>query len=140
MRFLSFVLLFSIFSCSKDTKSIQDHPVPSVPVDLTAYPNDPSYFKVQNVGGWMYVNGGIRGIILYRKSNEEFVALERSSPDDPNNAKDVCMVKSDNFSIRDTLTNSEWRIIDGTVTKGPAKWALRQYGTVYDGNVLRVRN
>lgn len=120
--------------------SPSDHPVLSVPVNITLYPNDPLNFKVQAIGGWMYVEGGINGIVLYRKSNEEFVAIERTSSHLPDNAAARVKVMSDNFTLRDTVSDSRWRIIDGTVTQGPAEWALRLYGTSYDGNALRIRN
>src|SRR5688500_8351758 len=135
-------ILISGISCNKKSKTVSpaDHPVLSVPVNITLYPNDPLNFKVQAIGGWMYVEGGINGIVLYRKSNEEFVAIERTSSYLPDNAAARVKVMSDNFTLRDTVSDARWRIIDGTVTQGPAEWALRLYGTSYDGNALRIRN
>jgi hypothetical protein len=135
------IFLFSV-SCKKKQapQDVSVHPVPSVALDITVYPNDPLNFTIQAIGGWKYINGGINGIILYRKSQQEFVALERTSaqlPDDPG-AK--VKVLSDNFTCRDTVSGSEWQIFDGTVTKGPAAWPLRLYSTNYDGNTLRIRN
>lgn len=114
--------------------------MPSVPVQLTIYPGDPVNFKLQAIGGWMYFNGGINGVVIYRKSDQEFVALERSSSQLPNNPKAAVQVQSNNFTLRDTISGSEWRIVDGSVTKGPAEWPLRLYGTSFDGNTLRVIN
>lgn len=129
-----------LFSCKKKAKDNADHPVPSVPVQLTIYPGDPVNFKLQAIGGWMYFNGGINGVVIYRKSDQEFVALERSSSQLPNNPKAAVQVQSNNFTLRDTISGSEWRIVDGSVTKGPAEWPLRLYGTSFDGNTLRVIN
>ncbi len=146
MRFKSIVLiLFAfvalLFACKKKTNNtVRDNPVPYAPVDMTIYPNDPLYFKIQAIGGWMYVNGGINGLIVYRKSQQEFVALERTSSYLPDNPAAKAKVMSDNFTLRDTISDSRWQIYDGTVTQGPAAWALRVYGTVYDGNSLRIRN
>jgi hypothetical protein len=141
---LSYCLLFLLVlwpSCrKKDTKANADHPVPSVAVQITIYPNDPLYFKVQAIGGWMYIDGGINGIVLYRKSNEEFVAVERTSSELPKDPKARVVVQQDNFTLRDSISGSEWRMFDGSVTKGPAKWNLRLYGTVFDGNALRIQN
>ena len=109
-------------------------------VQINIYPNDPLYFKVQSVGGWQYIDGGINGIVLYRKSEEEFVAIERTSSQLPDDPKARVWVQSDNFTLKDTVSGSTWRIIDGGVTKGPAKWPLRIYGTVYNGNSLAIRN
>lgn len=129
-------------SCKKKKKSQSNvnNPVPSLPVNVKIYPNDPLYFKLQTIGGWAYVNGGINGLIVYRKSNEEFVAIERTSSYYPDNAGAKVVVQSDNFTLRDTVSDSRWQIIDGTVTKGPAEWPLRLYGTSYDGNLLNIIN
>lgn len=117
-----------------------NHPVPNVPVNINVYPNDPTNFKIQAIGGWVYYPGGINGIIIYRKSTQEFVAIERTSSYLPNNGAALAKVQSDNFTLKDTVSNSKWQIIDGTITNGPATWPLRLYGTSYDGNVLKIVN
>lgn len=141
-KILIIALLVSIISCKKKNKqSVSNNPVASVPVNVVLYPNDPLNFKIQAIGGWMYLDGkGVNGIIVYRKSQEEFVAIERTSSYLPDNAGAKVKVLSDNFTLRDTVSDSRWRILDGTVTKGPAEWALRLYGTSYDGNALRIVN
>jgi hypothetical protein len=131
--------------CKKKTQNqsqnINNNPVPNVPVNVTLYPNDPFNFKIQAVGGWMYYNNvGINGIIIYRKSIQEFVAIERTSSQLPNDVNAKVKVQSDNFTLKDSISNSKWQIIDGTITEGPATWPLRLYGTSYDGNVLRIVN
>ncbi|PBQ34149.1 hypothetical protein CNR22_21015 [Sphingobacteriaceae bacterium] len=139
---LAIILVCFAFSCKKKTtQNIANHPVPSVPVTYITYPNDPLNFKIQSIGGWMYVeNYGVNGIIIYRKSQEEFVAIERTSASLPNNPAARVVVQKDNFTLRDTISGSEWRIFDGSITKGPAEWALRLYGTSYNGNSLSVKN
>lgn len=138
---LALFVLMALAGCKKDnTQNNANNPVPSVTVQLNIYPNDPLYFKVQVVGGWTYIEGGIKGIVLYRKSEQEFVAVERSSTNDPNSNAARVVVMNDNFTLRDTVSDSRWRIFDGSVTKGPATWPLRLYGTSYDGNILKIRN
>ena len=138
--FLIGVIFLIIFSCKKKTKNTSDNPVPYIPIDMVVYPNDPLNFKVQAIGGWIYLNGGINGIILYHKSQQEFVAIERTSAYLPDNAAAKVKVMTDNFTCRDTVSDSRWRIFDGAVTQGPAQWGLRIYGTTYDGNAVRIRN
>jgi hypothetical protein len=134
-------ILFMGFACKKkQTKNNVNNPIPYVPVQITIYPNDPLNFKIQAIGGWMYWSGGINGIVIYRKSDQEFVALERTSPQLPNNPAAKAQVMSDNFTLRDTISGSRWRIFDGSVTQGPSEWGLQLYGTTFDGNVLRIRN
>lgn len=87
-----------------------------------------------------YHNVGVNGIIIYRKSQEEFVAIERTSSQLPNDTAARVYVQSDNFTLLDTVSHSRWRMFDGTVTKEPATWPLRLYATTYDGNLLRIVN
>lgn len=136
------IFLMIVFGCKKkkETKSNAEHPVPYVPVDITIYPGDPLNFKIQAIGGWLYINGGINGIIVYRKSQQEFIALERTSSYLPDNPAAKAKVMTDNFTCRDTISDSRWQIFDGGVTQGPTQWGLRVYGTTYDGNALRIKN
>ena len=141
-KYFLILMMLVGFACKKknNTQSQADHPVPYVPVSLNIYPNNPLYFKVQVVGGWMYIDGGINGIVIYRKSEQEFVAVERTSSQLPNNAAARVVVMSDNFTLRDTISDSRWRMFDGTVTQGPATWPLRIYGTSFDRNLLKIVN
>lgn len=145
IRLFSLIITIALIfaACNKKSKANQNqanHPVPYVPVDITIYPNDPLNFKIQGIGGWQYFSGGINGLIVYRKSQQEFVAIERTSSYLPDNPAAKAQVQSDNFTLRDTVSNSKWQIVDATVTNGPAQWPLRLYGANYDGNVLRIRN
>ena len=67
-----FITLF-ILGCSKD----EDEYIPLVRVDLTIYTNDPAFNVISVPGTWTYVNGGSKGIIIYRASNSEFKAYDR---------------------------------------------------------------
>lgn len=143
MKKLIVLMIFCSFvSCKKKSpsQSANENPVPYVPVSISLYPNDPLHFAIQAIGGWKYLAGGINGIVLYRKSEQEFVAIERSSSFYPGKPEAKVFVMTDNFILRDSISDSRWRIIDGGVTKGPATWPLRLYGTSYDGNLLRIQN
>lgn len=135
------IFLFALACKKKQTQNNQQYnPVPYTPVDITVYPNDPLNFTIQAIGGWKYINGGLNGIVVYRKSEQEFVAIERTSSYLPNDASAKVKVQNDNFTLKDSISGSKWQIIDGAVISGPATWPLRIYGTTYDGSTLRIRN
>ena len=139
MTFFTLICL----SCKKkkDKQQQEAYPIPYTPVSVTIYPNDPSYFKIQSIGGWIYYQGaGVQGLIIYRKTQQDFVALERASPENPNVAASAVKVQSDNFTLRDTVKNARWQIVDGAPMQGTSTWNLRIYGSTYDGNVLRIVN
>lgn len=140
--FCVLIISATFLSCKK--KTIQDN-VPYQTVNLSIYPNDPLNFKLQVVGGWIYYNGGVNGIIIYRKTNigaSDFVAIERTSTYFPENPDAKVKVQSDNFTLKDTISGSKWQIIDGGLSQGPATLPLRQYYTNYDSGtgILTIRN
>ena len=132
-------------SCKKKSKTVQDN-IPYQTVDIRVYPNDPLYFKLQTAGGWMYIGGGVNGIIVYRKtatnSSTDFIAIERTSTYLPDNPGAAVKVQSDNFTLKDTVSGSKWQIVDGALMSGPATTNLRQYSSVYDSGsgTLYIRN
>jgi len=135
------VIIMLIFSaiifqaCKKDESS----DVAQNYVDFTLYLNEPSNIALNAVGGWAYVNAGTKGIIIYRRSQVEFTALERNCTYDPNAACAIVDVLSGISSI-DSCCSSRFSIYDGSVINGPATQPLYQYNTYYDGVALRVFN
>ncbi len=142
--FLGVISLAVIVGCKKKSKTVQDN-IAYQNVNITIYPNDPLYFKLQVAGGWVYINGGVNGIIVYRKTVTnnpgDFVAIERTStalPDDPNAR---VKVQADNFTLLDTISGSKWQIFDGGLISGSATQNLRQYNALFDGvNTLKITN
>ena len=136
------LVLFSF--CKKRTTTVQDN-IPYQTVNINLYPNDPLNFRIQTVGGWMYINGGVNGIIIFRQTMTgatDFVALERTSTHLPDNASAIVKVLPDNFTLKDTVSGSTWQLNNGAVLAGPATISLRQYQTIYDNGtgVLNIRN
>jgi nitrite reductase/ring-hydroxylating ferredoxin subunit len=114
--------------------------VPITPVNIYLYTTDPLFINLTAVGGWCYITGGARGILLYRKSTSEFMAYDRNCT---YNSSDVCAtvyVDATNIIATDTCCNSEFSIIDGNVLQAPAGLPLKTYTTSYDGNVLHIYN
>jgi hypothetical protein len=137
-----FLICLFVFSCKKKKKEeVADYPIPYAPVNVTIYPNDPTNFSIQGIGGWMYYPGaGLNGLIIYRKTLEDFVVLERTSPENPNVAASAVKVQSDNFTLKDTIKNATWQIVDGAAMNNSSAWYLRIYPSAYDGNSLIIRN
>lgn len=129
-----FVLSVVLFTGCKKNNTTQSN-VPYQPVYIKVYPNDPLNSKLQSVGGWIYVAGGVNGIIVYRQSqsgSSDFISIERTSTYLPNDANARVKVLSDNFTLKDTVSGSTWQINNGAVLNGPASLPLRQYATTYD--------
>ncbi len=134
--FLFLLLAFSsFFSCSKD----EDETIPYVYVNFYIQPNSTLYQKLNTVGGWEYITGGYNGIVVYRQSQDEFVAFDRACPHD---YKDGCRieVESSFTTTIDPCCGSRFLLHDGSPFNGPASVSLKQYRTNYDGNNLHISN
>jgi len=125
-----------LFGCSKN----EEQNIPLVRVDVTIYTNNPSFNAISVPGTWTYINGGSRGIIIYRVSNDEFRAYDRHCTYDSGNSCALVSVDNTNITGIDECCGSTFILTDGTVTKGPASLSLKQYQTSFDGAVLRIYN
>ena len=138
LLFLSCLILLSSSKCDKG----KQNPIPYVPFDITIDIQLPSYNELQGVGGWSYVNGGSRGIIVYRKGIDEFVAFDRHSPVDPDGICDFPLFPdSENFLLlKDTCNNASFSMYDGSPVSNSA-FGLRQYAVQFNGsNLVRIYN
>jgi len=134
--FFIILITFSTLSCKKKREQI----IPNVSFNYYLYLSDPQFVNINAVGGWVYITGGSRGIIVYRKSQDEFVALDRHCTYEPEKTCGIVQVDSSNILLVDSCCSSKFLITDGSVNKGPATVPLREYLTEYDGNKLRVYN
>jgi len=137
-----FILLFGVSflysSCKKNTQ----HPVPSIPFDITINLTLPTYSNLMGVSGWAYVNGGSRGIIVYRRGIDEFIAFDRHSPADADGTcANPLTPDSDNYLIlNDDCNNATFSLYDGSPISN-ASFGLRQFQTSWNGQeTLRIFN
>ncbi len=137
-----FILMLAMLTLLTGCKKNKTHPVPSVPFDITIDLNLPSYNALLGVSGYAYVNGGSRGIIVYRRSIDEFVAFDRHSPEDPSGiCAEPLYPDPDNFlTLKDSCSGAKFSLYDGSAISG-SEFGLRQYQTLYGGsNLLRIYN
>ena len=127
-----FLIAITFYNCSDDNDT-----VPYAHVDFIVDLNRPEYFSLSNTGGVAMVIGGLNGIVLYRKTYDEFQAFERTCTYDPNGECKRLILND--YTLVDTCCGSEYSVLlDGSVTKGPAGVGLKQYRTRYDENNNRL--
>jgi len=136
------VILFAQIVFLPGCKDDNQEQVPNVLVDIQVNINNPGYINLQATGGWMYFDGGSRGIIVYRKSTDEFIAMDRHCPYQPSNSCGQVKVDSaSNVIAIDDCCGSRFLMTDGSVNQGPATMNLKIYQTYYDGaGILRIYN
>jgi hypothetical protein len=142
MKF-SLPILFAVSLITFGCVRFNQTPVPNIPFDRTIDLNLPSYSDLNGVGGYAYIdNVGSRGVIVYRRAIDEFIALDLHSPEDP---EGDCFLPlfplQDNFLIlKDTCSGAQFSLYDGLPYSG-SSYQLRQYRTTFNGsNLLRVFN
>ena len=133
---------------------------PLLPYPITIYPNTMQYQDLNFVSGWVYITSDVestsRGIIVYRVSNNEFLAYDRIPPNEP----DACTDSQGNTTrlvvdfpfVVDRCNNAYYNILNGQIiirepdmvpnfpTDGTVVYPLIQYHTNYDGSKLTITN
>jgi nitrite reductase/ring-hydroxylating ferredoxin subunit len=133
--FLPLVIFLLIISCEKDNNYIPDVSV-NIQIDL----NNTSFNGLNSIGGYVYITGGYKGIIVYRLSQDQFVAFERACPYHPTTDCGRLQVDTSGLYIYDPICGSRFVITDGSKISGPAKRPAKTYSTYYDGYYLYIRN
>ncbi len=141
LKYISTIFIFAALllnSCSKNNpyENFPDVYFPPFPID----PNSTLYQNLNIVGGYEYIHIGFpsNGIIVYRKSNDEFNAYERTCTHDP---LERCVLEvTEGSLITDSCCDSRFYIGDGNPFDGPAIYPLRKYRTTYSGGILTISN
>ena len=89
--------------------------------------------------GYLYLNAGVRGIVVIRQSAQQYLAFERNCPYQPYNACAKVSMDCSGFFLADSCCSSRFDL-RGQLTSGPATRPLRQYGTSLSGNLLYISN
>jgi len=135
-------LLFSVFvlstpiSCDND----DDDLIPYVAVDFSIDILSSFYNELTSVGGYVYVTGGYKGILIYRLSMDEFLAYDRCCSYNPQDPCERIEMQESGLTMIDSCCGSRFLILDGSPIQGPATKSLRPYMTLFDGQYLRVYN
>lgn len=143
MRYFSKISLFCVILISAFPISCKEKEdlVPNTYVNFTIYLSDPEFSTLQTIGNYVFVTGGVCGIVIYRQSQDQFIALERNCTYQPS---DRCAVLPDTTNalfLTCPCCGSRFLMIDGSVQNAPAERPLVVYQTSFDGvNTLRVSN
>lgn len=129
------LLTLAVIACKKEEQNF----IPQTAVDFTININNPQYISLKSIGGWVYVSGGSKGIILYRAEENNINAFDRHSTYKPENNCRV-MVDSSDIAAIDTCSNSRYLLSSGNPISGPATFPLFAYETTFNGTELHVFN
>ncbi len=130
-----FLLLFLLSACGKKQKKYEEIPYVYVNIEMTVID-----LKPVNERGWDTIQGGYKGIILYKESASSYLAYERACPYDPLDSCSLVEVEPSGVTAIDSCCESRYLLQDGSVFSGPSLISLKRYHTYYDGTHLNIRN
>jgi len=138
LTFFFVIICSALFS---DSCRKKEDLVPNVYVNFTIFLSDPEFSTLQTIGNSVYITGGVAGIIIYRLSDNNFVALDRCCTYKPSNRCSVLPDSTNSFFLKCPCCGSKFSTLDGGVQSGSAERPLVQYSTSYDGvNSVRITN
>ena len=137
VRLFIAVIILIACSCKKEEQAPQ---IPYVYVNFSLNPDGTQYINLNVVNGWETVSGGYNGILIFRKSLNEFAAFERACPYDPTKAGAQVRVEASGITCYCPVCGSKFILVDGTPYAGPSHYPLKQYTTFYNGVTLYISN
>ena len=139
-KLLLFLFLISVVNCQSDDGAVSC--VPTQNINYTINLNLPQYYKLNNAGGWMYVDAaygtGNRGLIIVKIGENMYKAYDRNAPHICPTAKTQLMVEDD-IKIICPEDGAEWILTSGQPTK-IANRAPRTYQITKSGSSLYISN
>jgi len=134
---LTFVLFILSILTSCDSTFEQDNipykPFDNIVINLT----NVQYFDL-TTKGYMEIEGGVKGIILYRSSSTEYFAYERNCSYLPFSSCAKVEVDASGLFMNDPCCGSQFSFANGFPTGGDATLPLRRYLTILNGNFLTI--
>lgn len=135
-----FIAIFSVIivACRKE----KPNDIKTGYIDITININLAQYNELTQPGGWIYLAGNYpsKGIIVYRRNLDEFMAYERQCTYDPNGSCKLLYVESNNIIATDSVCGSQFILTDGSVVHPPATQPLMSYKTSFNDPYLRITN
>ncbi len=131
-----YLLIFTLFvlmnaSCDSNESQIPDVYV-NLPINLSIYN------ELTVPGNSLYFQGfGFGGIIVYCETEGSYYAFDAACT---NEISSSCKVEPDGLLGTCSCCQSQYILIGGYPSDGPASAPLKQYNTSLYGNTLRVYN
>jgi nitrite reductase/ring-hydroxylating ferredoxin subunit len=131
-----FFCLIVLAAC---TPNDYDDPVPYAPFpDIILNLNLPDRIALRTPGATATVGGGVRGIIIYCKQANEYMAYERNCTFHPNDACATVNIDASKLFLVDPCCGSQFDLATGSPSGGVAIRPLVQYRTTFDGTILTI--
>ncbi|HTA84159.1 MAG TPA: hypothetical protein VK783_14540 [Bacteroidia bacterium] len=118
--------------CSKGTNPEGSTAIPTVSVNVTGNINSSPYTPLLTVGGVVYINGGYRGILLYRSTSTAIMAFDRACTYDLSNPNGIVTAQSSGATGLCIDCGSTYSLLNGDLLSGPSTMGIQSYPTTFN--------
>lgn len=134
--YITVVLIALAFGCAPDPG---DDAIPYLPFsEIVINLNLPDYTALKTDGGYKLIDGGVRGIILYRVNATTYLAYERNCSFQPSEACATVDVHISGLYMYDPCCGSSFSFANGSPIGGVAWRPLRRYRTTLNSEILSI--
>ncbi len=131
------LLILSLFSC--DDTNDNNPFLPNFPVNFTINLNLAEGINLINDGNQdVFLDQGIRGIVVKRFSATNFVAFDLACPH--LELQNCSTMTVEGFLMICTCDDERFQILDGASISGNVNVTARNYSAILNGNLLRISN
>ena len=137
MKKVKIIFIFFVFylSCGDSNNYIQNVYV-DVEIDLSL----PQFSELNIVGNNIFIEGGNKGIIIYRHSNYEYKIYDRNCSYEPNLECSYIDSVNSIIALCGCCTSAFLLDQDGSAANSPAVLPLKQYKYTLNNTLLHIFN
>jgi hypothetical protein len=135
-RILILIQIALLLGCQP---TVEQSGIPNVAVNVEVILSDIDNAALQQIGGYIYLQGGVRGIILFRESQSQYRAFDRNCTYQPSDPAAIIEVNASGFYMEDLSCKSNFDL-GGFPTDGPAEFPLKEYNVSLAGDFLLISN
>lgn len=130
-----FVLFLSLINCSSNENLANC--IQGLPLNLVTDLNNPQLINAQTPGGHVILNGSSKGVLLFNKNGNDFVAFDLNCP---NNNCSAPMV-FENRLLKCTCDDSTYSVdFGGAPQTNNALCPAIEYQVLRNGSTIRITN
>ena len=132
---LVFVLICAV-NCNNETGT--DYIIPET--SFTIYLSSNDLLSIGNNSAKVIDNGGVMGLIVYKNSETNYLAFDRLCTNYPVDTSTVVLDVHNMIATCPKCKSTYQILLGGEVSKGPARFALKQYRCVLFDGRLEISN
>jgi hypothetical protein len=133
-------VFFSIFLITLSCEPANEESgIPNVAVNVELNLNDIDNAPLKQFGGFVYAQGGVKGLVVIHESKDTYRAFDRNCTFQPSDACAIVEMHSSGFFLTDDCCGSTFDL-SGFATGAPAEFPLKEYRTSLGGDILFIFN